>query len=336
MSKTPPKVRDARFRDRPSRGPTPPKETPSGEPRAPRRVTAGTQAGPDANPPEKTPWWRSGDVIIPIVLAVGVSIAGWQYYRAKNPATEPTPAADTTSADAGTAATPDVAPAPAAPTPAAPAAPAAPTPSADDRALDGSPVEARTPQPTTPDPAHGSFTLAQATEGLAGTGALTAEIETSLGNFTCTLAEREAPITVANFVGLARGRRPFWDPVSATWATRPFYDGSIFHRVIPGFMIQGGDQLRSGTGDTGYTITDEHVQPHNAAGQLCMANRGPNTGSAQFFITEAAREHLDGTYSIFGTCTPTELVRRITALPRNSSDRPETPVFIRHVRVRRG
>jgi peptidyl-prolyl cis-trans isomerase A (cyclophilin A) len=292
-------------------------------PNEPRRPDPGS---------ERTPWWRSADVVIPVLLAAGVSFAGWQYYRAQHPAPEPAPVVDTTNTDGGNPATPDAAPAPAAPTP----APAAPTPSAEDRALDGSPVEARTPQPTSPDPAHGGYTLAQATEGLTGTGALTAEIETSLGNFTCTLLEREAPITVANFVGLARGRRPFWDPVAATWATRPFYDGSFFHRVIPGFMIQGGDQLRSGSGDTGYTITDEHVAPHNAAGQLCMANRGPNTGSAQFFITETAREHLDGTYSIFGNCTPTELVRRITALPRNASDRPDSPVFIRHVRVRRG
>jgi peptidyl-prolyl cis-trans isomerase A (cyclophilin A) len=331
MPKTPPKVRDARFRDRPSRGPTPPRESSPGDARPARSVGPNEPRRPDPGS-ERTPWWRSADVIIPVLLAAGVSFAGWQYYRAQHPAPEPVPALATTNTDGGIRATPDAAPAPAAPTP----APAAPTPTAEDRALDGSPVEARTPQPTSPDPAHGSYTLAQATEGLTGTGALTAEIETSLGNFTCTLLEREAPITVANFVGLARGRRPFWDPVAATWATRPFYDGSIFHRVIPGFMIQGGDQLRSGTGDTGYTITDEHVQPHNAGGQLCMANRGPNTGSAQFFITETAREHLDGTYSIFGSCTPTELVRRITALPRNASDRPDSPVFIRHVRVRRG
>lgn len=334
MSKTPPKISDARFRDRPSRGPTPPRPSAPGEVRAPRRVTAGDPPRPDAGP-ERTPWWRSADVIIPIVLAVGVSIAGWEFFKAKNPPPPPAPAAVTASPDAGAPAAPSAAPAAPAP-PAAPAAPAAPTPSAEDRALDGSPVEARTPQPSSPDPTGGRFTLAQATEGLDGTGALTAEIETSLGDFTCTLLDREAPITVANFVGLARGKRPFWDPVAATWARRPFYDGSIFHRVIPGFMIQGGDQLRSGAGDTGYTVTDEHVQPHNAAGQLCMANRGPNTGSAQFFITEAARDHLDGTYSIFGSCTPTDLVQRITAVPRSESDRPNTPVFIRHVRVRRG
>ncbi len=333
MSKSPPKVRDARFRDRPSRGPTPPRASSSGEPRPPRSSIPAKD--PSGQPPsDKTPWWRSGDVVIPIVLAAGVTVAGWYFYREKNPAPPPLP---TTTADAGApsadAATAEPPSAPAAPTP-APTPPAGPAP--EDRGLDGSPVAARTREPTSPDPMHGAFTMAQATEGLTGTGALTAVIETSRGDFTCTLSEREAPITVANFVGLARGKRPFWDPVAAEWARRPFYDGSIFHRVIPGFMIQGGDQLRSGSGDTGYTITDENVRPHNAGGQLCMANRGPNTGSAQFFITEVARDHLDGTYSIFGNCTPVSLVQQITALPRNESDRPDQPVFIRHVRIRRG
>ena len=332
MPNTPSKIRDARFRDRPSRGPTPPRPSTPGEARSPRGVTP-SEPPRDGAPGAKTPWWRSGDVVIPVVLAVAVSVAGWQFYRAQHPAPAPTPApvVDPTSADAGA---PTAAPAaPAAPT--APAAPAAPAPSAEDRALDGSPVEPRTRAPSSPDPVAGAFTLAQATDGLTGTGALTAEIETTMGTFTCALLEREAPITVANFVGLARGRRPFWDPVASEWARRPFYDGSIFHRVIPGFMIQGGDQLRSGSGDTGYTITDENVRPHNAGGQLCMANRGPNTGSAQFFITEVARDHLDGTYSIFGNCTPVDLVGRVTAVP-SANDRPVTPVFIRHVRVRRG
>lgn len=177
--------------------------------------------------------------------------------------------------------------------------------------------------------------MAQATEGLAGSGALVAEIETSLGTFSCNLLSEEAPLTVANFVGLARGTRDFWDPVRAQWTKRPFYDGSVFHRVIPDFMIQGGDVLRSGRGGTGYEFRDENVNGHNAAGQLCMANRGPNTNGGQFFITEAPRAHLDGSYSIFGRCTPTELVGRIARVPRNSADRPEQPVFIRHVRVRR-
>ena len=263
-----------------------------------------------------------------MILAAGVALAAWNFYRARHPSTEtaPTPVAPAPTADAGRGDTAD----------AAPTAPAMNPHVPRGNALDGAPVEPRQREPSSPDPVHGPFTLDAATAGLTGSGPLTAEIETSMGAFTCTLLEREAPLTVANFVGLARGRRPFWDPVAAAWTSRPFYDGSLFHRVIPGFMIQGGDQLRSGTGDTGYTIPDENVRGHDAPGQLCMANRGPGTGSSQFFITAAARGHLDGTYSIFGRCTPTSLVDQIAGVPRNRSDRPDSPVFIRHVRVRRG
>jgi peptidyl-prolyl cis-trans isomerase A (cyclophilin A) len=196
----------------------------------------------------------------------------------------------------------------------------------------------RTPrvmQPTAPDPKGGRFTLSQATEGLPPGNTLVAEIETSMGTFTCTLLADRAPLTVANFVGLARGLRDFWDPVEGRWVRRPFYDGSVFHRVIPDFMIQGGDFLRSGMGGVGYEIPDENVQGHNAAGQLCMANHGPNTNGGQFFITELAKPHLDGSYSIFGNCTPTELVGRIARVPRNEHDMPYEPVEIRHVRITR-
>lgn len=196
----------------------------------------------------------------------------------------------------------------------------------------------RTPrvmEPTAPDPKGGRFTLAQATAGLPAGASLVAEIETSLGTFTCTLLGDRAPLTVANFVGLARGLRDFWDPVEGQWARRPFYDGSVFHRVIPEFMIQGGDFLRSGMGGVGYEVPDENVRGHNAAGQLCMANHGPNTNGGQFFITEGPREHLDGSYSIFGTCTPTDLVGRIARVPRTERDMPNEPVEIRHVRITR-
>jgi peptidyl-prolyl cis-trans isomerase A (cyclophilin A) len=107
------------------------------------------------------------------------------------------------------------------------------------------------------DPAHGKFTLEEATKGLAGSGPLTAKIETTLGTFTCELYEKQAPMTVANFVGLARGTRPWKDPKTNTWVKKPFYDGLIFHRVIPGFMIQGGDPLGTGVGKPGYSFGDE-------------------------------------------------------------------------------
>ena len=99
------------------------------------------------------------------------------------------------------------------------------------------------PAPSDDDPAKGNFTLEEATKGLPGSGPLTAKIETTLGTFTCELYDKQAPITVANFVGLARGLRPWKDPKTGKWVKKPFYDGLIFHRVIPGFMIQGGDPL---------------------------------------------------------------------------------------------
>jgi peptidyl-prolyl cis-trans isomerase A (cyclophilin A) len=212
-----------------------------------------------------------------------------------------------------------------------PARPGAPTPTP---AGGGEPVEPRVREPTSPDPRHGSFTLAQALAGLPGTGTPVAEIETSLGTFRCTLNPTQAPNTVANFIGLARGLRDYWDGVAGRWARGPFYDGSIFHRVIPGFMIQGGDRLRSGMGGTGYEFADENVQGHNAAGLLCMANHGPNTNGGQFFIMDAPAAHLDGSYSIFGRCTPTELVSRIANVEARAT-RPVSPVFLRHVRITR-
>ncbi len=216
-----------------------------------------------------------------------------------------------------------------APTP----APPAPEPAAP-RMRDVT-VQPRVSEPTSPDPLHGHFTLAQATRELPPGRTLVAEIETSMGTFNCELLADRAPNTVANFVGLARGLRDFWDPVAGAWARRPFYDGSVFHRVIPEFMIQGGDLLRSGFGGTGYEFADENVQGHDAPGLLCMANHGPNTNGGQFFITEVAKPHLDGSYSIFGRCTPTDLVNRIARVPRNERDTPYEPVEIRHVRITR-
>jgi peptidyl-prolyl cis-trans isomerase A (cyclophilin A) len=234
-----------------------------------------------------------------------------------------------------TVATPPVAAPPpsAAPVVLKPSAPA-PHASGRPRSRDLTVVPAHA-DPTEPDPLHGRFTLEQASAGLAGTGPLVATIETRLGNFSCELLSREAPVTVANFVGLARGSRDFWDPTAGRWVRRPFYDGSIFHRVIPDFMIQGGDILRSGMGGPGFEFADENVQGHNAPGLLCMANHGPNTNGGQFFITEVAKPHLDGSYSIFGRCTPTELVARITAVESDRGNMPIEAIVIDHVRITR-
>jgi len=139
-------------------------------------------------------------------------------------------------------------------------------------------------------------------------GEPTAVIETSMGNLRCKLFPKEAPKTVANFIGLAEGTKDWTDP--ATGQVKhgvPLYSGTIFHRVIPNFMIQGGDPLGTGTGDPGYKFEDEVVPSliFDRPGRLAMANSGPNTNGSQFFITEAAFTGqqagvLNGHYSIFG------------------------------------
>jgi peptidyl-prolyl cis-trans isomerase A (cyclophilin A) len=193
------------------------------------------------------------------------------------------------------------------------------------------------------DPTGGKFSIADATHGLTGSGPLSATIETNLGSFHCELFDKDAPSTVANFVGLARGLRPFLDPTSGQWVKRPFYDGLGFHRVIPAFMIQGGDIRGNGTGEPGYTILDEKNAPHkfDRGGVLAMANRGPNTAGSQFFITERDTPFLDdggragGHYQIFGQCQEVDLVKKITAL-RGPGDRPTQDVKIVKVTISRG
>jgi peptidyl-prolyl cis-trans isomerase A (cyclophilin A) len=185
------------------------------------------------------------------------------------------------------------------------------------------------------DPLAGKFGIADATKGLKGTGAITATIDTSNGSLTCKLYDDKAPNTVANFVGLARGVRPWKDP-HGDWVKRPAYDGTTFHRVIKGFMIQGGDPVGNGTGEPGYTIKDE-LWPgakHDRAGLLCMANRGHDTNGQQFFITDAAAAHLDGNYTIFGECAPEQTVHDIASVALNG-EKPVTPVTIKDVTIAR-
>jgi peptidyl-prolyl cis-trans isomerase A (cyclophilin A) len=186
------------------------------------------------------------------------------------------------------------------------------------------------------DPLAGKFSLQDATAGLKGTGPLTATIDTTNGSLTCKLYDDKAPNTVANFVGLARGTRP-WKSPQGDWVKRPAYDGTTFHRIIKGFMIQGGDPVGNGTGEPGYVIKDEiwSGAKHDRAGLLCMANRGHDTNGQQFFITDAAAAHLDGNYTIFGECSPEQTVHDIASVPL-SGEKPVTPVTIKDVTIARG
>lgn len=163
-------------------------------------------------------------------------------------------------------------------------------------------------------------------------------LETSQGNMVCRLFEKEAPQTVANFIGLAEGTKEFTDPKTGKKTKRPFFDGLAFHRVIPSFMIQGGCPLGTGTGGPGYKFADEFHPSlrHDRPGKLSMANSGPGTNGSQFFVTVAATPWLDNRHSIFGEVIEgQEIATKISEVPRDSSDRPRTPVVLEHVRIER-
>ena len=185
------------------------------------------------------------------------------------------------------------------------------------------------------DPAHGKFTLDEATANLAGTGPMVAEIDTDLGKLACDLYDDKAPITVANFVGLARGLRPFKTP-EGKWTKKAAYDGTTFHRVVKGFMIQGGDPSGTGAGEPGYVIPDEiwAGSAHDQRGLLCMANRGPNTNGQQFFITDGGPRHLDGGYTIFGKCGPDAVIEKLASVPVQG-DHSITPTKIKKITIKR-
>lgn len=217
------------------------------------------------------------------------------------------------------------------------------------------------------DPIDGLFTLEMAFEGdekLADTdaGTLYANFETTMGDFECELFEEQAPLTVASFVGLARGVRPFKDPEEKTWTKAPFFEGILFHRVIDGFMIQTGDPTGTGTGSPGFFVPDEfhpdlrHVGP----GVLSMANRNRvdratqklrtdpmtgqtvgNTGSSQFFVTVAPTPHLDDRHTIFGRCKDASVPKKISKVETVTNaalrmdHKPKDEVKIKKVEVYR-
>ena len=159
---------------------------------------------------------------------------------------------------------------------------------------------------------------------------------TTAGNITCTLFPDKAPLTVANFIGLATGKKEWTNPVTNAKKTNtPLYDGTIFHRVIPNFMIQGGDPAGNGSGNPGYFFRDEFSDlTFDQPGRLAMANSGPNTNGSQFFITEVPTPHLNGRHTIFGQCEPISIVQQIARMPRDpATDRPFNPVRITHLQI---
>jgi peptidyl-prolyl cis-trans isomerase A (cyclophilin A) len=173
------------------------------------------------------------------------------------------------------------------------------------------------------------------------TGDPTAVIETTAGNLTCVLFRDKAPKTVANFIGLATGTKDWTDPrTNKKMHGVPLYNGTIFHRVIPNFMIQGGDPAGNGSGGPGYSFEDEFDPSltFDKPGLLAMANSGPNTNGSQFFITEAPTPWLNGHHTIFGQCDQpsVDLVMKIARMPRDerpNSNRPFDPVKITKITI---
>jgi peptidyl-prolyl cis-trans isomerase A (cyclophilin A) len=164
--------------------------------------------------------------------------------------------------------------------------------------------------------------------------------QTDKGNIACKLFEKEAPITVGKMVGLAIGKISYIDPRTRQPNRNKFFDGLTFHRVIPNFMIQGGDPLGTGTGSPGgpgfpYQNETSPGLTFNVPGRLAMANAGPNTNASQFFITEAPYPSLNGGYTIWGQCQNPDVVKAITSVQRDGQDKPITPVHIQHVVVER-
>lgn len=181
----------------------------------------------------------------------------------------------------------------------------------------------------------------------ASTSQPSAVIDTTAGKMNCTLFPDKAPIGVANFIGLANGTKDWKNPVSgASKHGVPLYDGTIFHRVIPGFMIQGGDPAGTGSGADPIKPFKNEVSPDltfDKAGRLAYANAGPNTNTSQFFITEVPftgqqANMLNGKYTIFGQCDEASvaLVKEIAAMSRDANDRPYRPIRINHIAIQKG
>jgi|WetSurMetagenome_2_1015567.scaffolds.fasta_scaffold24443_3 peptidyl-prolyl cis-trans isomerase A (cyclophilin A) len=166
----------------------------------------------------------------------------------------------------------------------------------------------------------------------------TVVMDTSMGRITCQFFQRQAPQAVANFIALAEGTKDWTDPVtSKKHHNKPLYNGTIFHRVMPEFMVQGGDPTGTGMGDAGYRFEDEFDPDLNfdVPGRLAMANSGPNTNSSQFFITEVPTEHLNHVHTIFGQCDESSIlvVKTIARVQVDRNDKPVTPVVLKKVTI---
>src|ERR1039457_6001793 len=174
---------------------------------------------------------------------------------------------------------------------------------------------------------------------MARTPGLFATFDTSEGTIVVRLFEKEAPKTVKNFVDLAEGKREWTHPGTKKKSSDPLYNGTIFHRVIPNFMIQGGDPMGSGFGGPGYQFEDETKgSPHrfDKPGKLAMANSGPNTNGSQFFITVANTDWLSGKHTIFGEVVEGyEVVEKISKVAKNRQDRPNKDVVVKSVKIER-
>jgi peptidyl-prolyl cis-trans isomerase A (cyclophilin A) len=165
-----------------------------------------------------------------------------------------------------------------------------------------------------------------------------AHFTTNQGDFVVRLFDKDAPKTVENFTGLAEGTKAWKDPVTGESLTRPFFDGLTFHRIIDGFMIQGGCPLGTGTGGPGYRFEDEFKPTlrHARAGILSMANAGPNTNGSQFFITLGPTPHLDNRHSVFGEVVEgLDIVQKIGKVKTGRQDKPVDPVIVDKVRIER-
>jgi len=162
-----------------------------------------------------------------------------------------------------------------------------------------------------------------------------ATFETSMGSVVIKLYSKEAPVTVENFVGLASGEKPWTDPRTRAQQTgKPLYDGTVFHRVIEGFMVQGGDPLGNGTGGPGYDFGDEFQsgKTFDRVGLLAMANAGPNTNGSQFFITTSTPTYLNNKHTIFGEVVKGyDVVEAISKAPKAPGDRPDPAITLKHV-----